>query len=55
MSLEKVMRDIVKLCEKISREEMEQLTLVISLQKIMDYTDNPPIPKITYKEQNDAE
>ena len=44
------MNDIVKLCGQISQDEMRDSVLVIGLQKIMDYTNNPPIPKITHKE-----
>jgi hypothetical protein len=48
--IQKVMNDIVKLCGQISQDEMRDSVLVIGLQKIMDYTNNPPIPKITHKE-----
>lgn len=50
VALEKIVSDIKKLCGKISQDELKTMSLVISLQKIVDYPGDPLIPKITYKE-----
>lgn len=54
VAVEKVVSDIRKLCGKISQDELKDSVLVISLQKILDYTGDSPIPKITYTETTDG-
>lgn len=53
VAIEKVVSDIRNLCGKISQDELKDSVLVISLQKIMNYTGDPLIPKITHKEKHD--
>lgn len=48
ITLEKIGEGIEKLCQKFSQDELKNMALVISLQKISDYTGDSPIPKITY-------
>lgn len=54
VSIEKVIKDISKLCGKISQDELKTMSLVISLQKIVDYAGDSPIPKITYEEPHNG-
>ena len=54
VAVEKVVSDIRNLCGKISQDELKHSVLVISLQKILDYTGDSLIPKITYTETTDG-
>ena len=49
VSLDKVSKDIKKLCSKFSQEDLMNSVLVISLQKIVDYENESQVPKITYE------
>ena len=40
--------DLQKLIHKINNENNEDLVLVISVQKIINYNGDSPIPKIEY-------
>ena len=49
ISLEKISQDLQKIFSKIPKDELQQHTLVISLQKIVDYAGDNPLPKINYQ------
>ena len=46
--LEKITDDILKMCQKISQDELGDMVLVISLNKKFDYKGDSPLPKIPY-------
>lgn len=48
LALEKVMNDILKMCQRISQDELGDMVLVISLNKKIDYKGDSPLPKIPY-------
>lgn len=47
---EKIIKDIVKLCNGIPKHEIEHSVLVISIQKSSTYAGDSPVPKIEYKD-----
>lgn len=49
ITIDKLTKDLQKIISKIPQEELSTTTLTISLQKIIDYTGDSPIPKITYE------
>ena len=49
ISLEKIGKDLHKLFSQIPKDELQHLTLVISLQKILDYAGDSPLSKINYE------
>lgn len=49
ISGEKILKEIIKLCKKIPREELSSTALVISLVKITDLEQNSVMPNIEYK------
>ena len=49
ISVEKIIKDISKLCGKISQDEINSTALVISLQKISDHAGDSLLPKIAYE------
>lgn len=48
VSLEKIVKDINKLCRKIPPQELSESVLVISIQKIGNHIGDSPLPKIAY-------
>ena len=48
LSGQKILEDLQKLIHKINNENNEDLVLVISVQKIINYNGDSPIPKIEY-------
>lgn len=42
------MNDILKMCQRISQDELGDMVLVISLNKKIDYKGDSPLPKIPY-------
>ena len=53
LSGDEVVKDIKSLLAKFPQEEIKNMTMVISLQKNMDYAGDSPLPKINYQEQGD--
>jgi hypothetical protein len=46
---DKILQDIQKLLTKFPQDEIKNMTLTISLQKIVDYAGDSPLPKINYE------
>lgn len=49
LSGEVIVKDLTNLLAKFSQDELKNMILTISLQKIVDYAGDSPIPKITYE------
>lgn len=49
LSGEVIVKDLTNLLAKFPQDELKNMILTISLQKIVDYAGDSPIPKITYE------
>jgi hypothetical protein len=49
LSGESIVKDLTNLLAKFPQDELKNMILTISLQKIVDYAGDNPIPKITYE------
>lgn len=50
ISIDIIARDINKILNTRTQQELQDSVLVISIQKISDYAGDPLVPKIEYKE-----
>lgn len=50
IKVEKIIKDITKLCNTIPRNELDNSILVITIQKSNTYAADSPLPKIEYQE-----
>lgn len=46
---DQILQEIQKLLTKFPQDEIKNMTLVISLQKNVDYAGDSPLPKISYQ------
>ena len=49
LSGDQIVKDITNLLAKFPQDEIKNMALTISLQKIVDYAGDNPIPKISYQ------
>jgi hypothetical protein len=49
LSGEVIVKDLTNLLAKFSQDELKNMILTISLQKIVDYAGDSPLPKISYQ------
>ena len=49
LSGEVIVKDLTNLLAKFPQDELKNMILTISPQKIVDYAGDSPIPKITYE------
>ncbi len=49
LSGEVILKDITNLLGKFPQDEKQNMILTISLQKIVDYAGDSPLPKINYE------
>lgn len=50
VSSQKILHDISNLCNKIPKDQLDSMVLVISLQKIVDLENKDSTPNIEYKQ-----
>jgi hypothetical protein len=53
LSGDQIVKDITNLLAKFPQDEIKNIVLAISLQKIVDYAGDSPLPKISYQGEND--
>jgi hypothetical protein len=46
---DRLVKDIVNLLAKFPQDDLKNMILTISLQKISDYAGDSPLPKISYQ------
>lgn len=49
---DRLIKDVTKLCGKVSPNQASDTLLVISLKNITDYEGESPLPKLEYKPDN---
>ena len=49
IQVDKLIKDITKLCSKVSPDQASSTMLVISLSKVIEYNYDSPLPKLEYK------
>jgi hypothetical protein len=49
LSGEVIVKDLTNLLAKFPQDELKNMILTISLQKIVDYAGDNPLPKINYQ------